>query len=164
MKIEKLTRIAAASLLVVAAGASGACSKKQSTSSTTETSTAPAPVPTPTPAPAPAPAGVTLSEVRLGNAIGTDKSVATPMEAFSPRDTIYASVTTTGSAAATPMRALWTYQDGQVVSDDNQTVVPTGADTTEFHISKPDGFPAGSYKVEIFIAGNSVATRSFTVR
>ena len=71
---------------------------------------------------------------------------------------------TTGTAASTPMRALWTYQDGQVVSDDSQTLVPTGADTTEFHISKPDGFPAGSYKVEIFVDGKSVATRSFTVK
>lgn len=162
MKIEKLTRIAAVALLVVAAGASGACSKKQSTSSTTETRTAPAPVPAP--APMPAPTGVMLSEVRLGNAVGPDKNVTTPMESFSARDTIYASVSTTGSAAATPMRALWTYQDGQVVSDSSQTVVPTGADTTEFHIAKPDGFPAGNYKVEIFVDGKSVATRGFTVK
>jgi len=160
--IRNLSRVSAAALLVLAAGTMGACGKKQTTSSTTTTSTAPAPAPAPMPAPAPA--GVMLSEVRLGSAIGADKKVATVTEAFTPKDTVYASVTTTGTAGATPMRALWTYQDGQVVSDDAQTVVPTGADTTEFHISKADGFPAGSYKVEIFVDGKSVATKSFTVK
>ena len=159
--IRNLSRLSAAALLVLAAGTMGACGKKQSTSSTTTTSTAPAPVPAP--APAPMPTGVMLSEVRLGSAIGADNNVAAATETFTPKDTVYASGTTTGTAGSTPMRALWTYQDGQVVSDDAQTVVPTGADTTEFHITKPDGLPAGSYKVEIFIDGKSVATKSFTV-
>ena len=160
--IRNLSRISAAALLVLAAGTMGACGKKQTTSSTTTTSTAPAPVPAP--APAPMPAGVMLSEVRLGSAIGADKKIATATETFKAKDTIYASVSTTGTAASTPMRALWTYQDGQVVSDDAQTVVPTGADTTEFHIAKPDGFPAGSYKVEIFIDGRTVMNRNFDVK
>src|SRR5688572_4198160 len=111
--IQKLSRVFAASLLVFAVGALGACKKKEST---TTTST---PAPAPAPAPAPVPAGVTLSEVRLGNAIGTDKSVTAALESFAPADTIYASVRTTGGAATpVPLRALWTYQDGQVVSDD----------------------------------------------
>jgi hypothetical protein len=161
MKSQKNRRILAASLLAVAAGGFGACSKKQSTSSRVET-TAPAPVPAPEPTPAPA--AVTISDVRLGSAIAPNKTIATATETFAPRETVYVAVATVGAGAATPMRALWTYQDGQVVSDDSQTIVPTGADTTEFHISKPDGLPAGSYKVEIFIAGSSVATKSFTVR
>ena len=159
--IQKLTRVFAASLLVLAVGALGACKKKETTSTTTP---APAPAPMPETTPPPAPAGVMLSEVRLGSAIGVDKKVTTAVETFAPKDTVYVSVTTTGTAGATPMRALWTFQDGQVVNDDNQSIVPTGADTTEFHISKPDGFPAGSYKVEVFLDGKSVATRSFTVK
>jgi hypothetical protein len=31
-------------------------------------------------------------------------------------------------------------------------------------VSKPDGWPAGDYKVEISAAGNAADTRSFTVR
>lgn len=150
----------AASLLVLSFGALGACKKKETTTTTT-----PAPAPySPAPAPAPAPAGVVIRDVQLGNAIGGNKMVSAPAESFAPKDTIYASVSTTGSAASAALRAHWTFQDGQVVSDETQNIVAGGADSTEFHISKPDGFPAGSYKVEIFIDGSSVATRSFTVR
>jgi hypothetical protein len=34
---------------------------------------------------------------------------------------------------------------------------------TEFHVTKPDGWPKGSYKVEVFLNGNSVETESFKV-
>ena len=73
-------------------------------------------------------------------------------------------MTTSGSSASTPIRALWTYQDGQVVSDDTQTISGTGSDMTEFHIAKPDGFPAGGYKLEIFIDGRTAMNRNFDVR
>src|SRR5262245_36889715 len=119
-------------LLLVAFGLTG-CKKKESTSVETRT-TAPAPAP----APPPAPAGVQFSDVRLGNAIAADKSVTTATETFAAKDTIYASVTTSGTAPSASLRALWTFQDGQVVSDDTQSITPTGVDTTEFHISKPD--------------------------
>ena len=155
----------AASLLVLSFGALGACKKKDAPTTTTTTTTpSPGPNYNPPVSPAPAPASVQLSEVRVGKAIGSDKVVSTPAEAFAGRDTVYVSVATTGSSAAVPVRALWTYQDGQVVSDDSQTIAATGADVTEFHISKPDGFPAGSYKVEIFVNGLSVATRGFMVQ
>jgi hypothetical protein len=35
---------------------------------------------------------------------------------------------------------------------------------TTFHISKPDGWPAGSYKVEISLDGTVVDSRDFTVQ
>jgi hypothetical protein len=118
----------------------------------------------PIPAPAPAPAGLQFRELRLGKAVNADKSVSVDTGTFAPGDTIYASVATSGSSGSSPIRALWTYQDGQVVSDDTQTISGTGSDVTEFHISKPDGFPAGSYKLEIFIDGRSASNRSFDVR
>jgi hypothetical protein len=152
----------AASLLVLSFGALAACKKKETTTTTTP---APAPYePAPAPAPAPVPAGVEFRDAKLGKAVGADKMVTQAADTFAPKDTVYASVTTAGTAASAAIRALWTFQDGQVVSDDTQTITAGGADTTEFHISKPDGFPAGSYKVELFIDGRSVATRNFTVK
>ena len=41
---------------------------------------------------------------------------------------------------------------------------PTGPATSEFHVSKPDGWPTGDYKVEVSSSGNSSATRTFTVK
>lgn len=151
----------AAVLLVGAFGGLVACKKKETAPPR------PSPETTyslPAPAPAPAPAGLQFRELRLGKAVNADKSVSTDIGTFAPGDTLYASVATSGSSASSPIRALWTYQDGQVVSDDTQTVSGTGSDMTEFHISKPDGFPPGNYKLEIFIDGRSAMNRSFEVR
>jgi hypothetical protein len=45
-----------------------------------------------------------------------------------------------------------------------ETIMPTGPATTEFHISKSDGWPAGDYQVEIFLDDRAIGTRSFTVK
>ena len=83
---------------------------------------------------------------------------------FSPQDTIYAAVSTTGTAANATLSAKWTYQDGQTVNDSSQTIAPSGPAVTTFHISKPDGWPAGNYKVEVSLDGKSVASKDFSVK
>ena len=45
-----------------------------------------------------------------------------------------------------------------------QTITPTGPAVTEFHVSKPDGWPQGSYRVEVFADGEAVGAREFEVR
>ena len=127
---------------------------------------APAPPPAAAPAPAPAPVGVTLSAVTLGKAVGADKKVSAPTEVFAKGDTIHASIDTTGAGSAT-LVAKWTYtKDGKTVpvKEDTATITPTGPAATEFHISKPDGWPAGDYQVEILLDGKPVATKSFKVQ
>lgn len=127
---------------------------------------APAPPPAAAPAPAPAPVGVTLSAVTLGKAVGADKKVSAPAEVFAKGDTIHASIDTTGAGSAT-LVARWTYtKDGKTapVKEDTATITPTGPAATEFHISKPDGWPAGDYQVEILLDGKPVATKSFKVQ
>jgi len=56
------------------------------------------------------------------------------------------------------------YQDGQIVDESTQTIAPTGAARTEFHISKPDGWPAGKYKLEVLLNGTSAGTKDFDVQ
>jgi hypothetical protein len=124
-----------------------------------ETTAPPASAP---PVSANAPARV--SAVELGNAIGADKRVRSPAASFAPSDTIFASIATEGSAPSLVLAARWTYEDGQLVNESRETIAPTGPATTEFHIAKPDGFPAGRYKVEITADGAPAATREFEVR
>ncbi len=143
--------LAGVALILVLAGGGG-CKKK------TE---APAPLPAPAPPPVAVPVQVTALE--LGTAVGADKRVTAPTERFSPGDTIYAVVLTSGSAASANLTARFTYQDGQVVAETPQTIAPSGADATEFHVSKPDGWPAGAYRVVILLDGQEVTSRSFTV-
>jgi hypothetical protein len=112
--------------------------------------TAPAPAPEPTPAVIP----FKVTTVSLGKAIGADKTISEPATTFGPKDTIYASVASEGTAPSVTVKARWTYGDaGQLVSESEQTLAPTGPAVTEFHISKASGWPAGKYKVEISVDG-----------
>ena len=114
-------------------------------------------------APAPAAEPVQVVGVTLGREVGADKRVASAVDTFGPTDTIYAAVDTRGAAPSALLVARWTYQDGQVVHEETQTIVPSGPASTEFHISKPDGWPKGDYKVEILLDGASARTVSFRV-
>jgi hypothetical protein len=109
-------------------------------------------------------AAVKVTDVTLGRAVGGDKAITDKTDNFNPNDTIYASVATEGSAATTTLRARWTYQDGQVVGDASHTIAPNNRERTEFHISKPDGWPAGNYQLELFVDGRSVETKKFEVK
>ena len=125
--------------------------------------TPPAAPPIPPPAPSMAPAPFAVKSVSLGKAIGADKRVTSPTSSFAATDTIYASVATEGAAPSVTLTARWTYQDGQVVDETSETIAPSGPAATEFHIAKPDGWPAGSYKVEISANGMPTTSQTFTV-
>jgi hypothetical protein len=129
--------------------------------------TTPATVPTPAPqAQAPAADVVSVANINLGKALGPDKKVAAATDAFAKADTIYAVVETTGSGNAT-LKARWTYHKGDKtvpVSEDSKTISATGPAATEFHVSKPDGWPLGDYQVEILLNDKSVGTKKFVVK
>jgi hypothetical protein len=108
--------------------------------------------------------GVRVSQIDIGRSLAADKTINGNTNSFKPNDTIYASIATEGAAAApATLKARWTYQDGQVVDESTQTIAPTGNARTEFHISKPEGWPAGKYKLEVFLNGSSAGTRDVEV-
>ncbi|MDQ2701665.1 MAG: DUF3244 domain-containing protein [Pseudomonadota bacterium] len=114
-----------------------------------------------TPAPT-VPAAMTVTTVDMGTEVGADNRITVPGSSFAAGDTIHASVGTDGTVGGN-LTATWTYQDGQVV-DTQDKVVPAGAQTTDFSISKPDGWPAGQYKLEISSGGMVVQTREFDIQ
>jgi hypothetical protein len=138
---------------LLAAGLGAACSRPAAS---------PAASPAPN-APPGAQTSVRVTDVDLGVAVGADKRVTDRASSFSPSETIYVSVRTEGAAPSATLKALWTFQDGQIVRDSSQTIAPTGTTVTEFHVSNPTGWPKGSYKVEVFLNGSSVETESFKV-
>lgn len=150
IEARSTTRVA---LLVMALLAVGACGKKEQPA--TQTSGG---------AIAPGPASVQVADVILGRSVSADKRVADQTDTFSPRDTIYASVHTTGTSQNANLAARWTYQDGQVVTESNQSISPTGDAYTEFHIFKPSGWPAGKYTLHLLVNGQEVQTKDLTVR
>ena len=68
------------------------------------------------------------------------------------------------AAPSASLKARWTFQDGQVIEETEQVISPTGDAATEFHISKPDGWPAGKYRLEILMNGEPIQTKEFEVR
>ena len=108
-----------------------------------------------------APPALDVSHVALGRAIGPEKRVAEELGTFAPGDTIYASVETSGEGSGT-LAARWTYEDGQVV-DETSHAIGGGAQVSEFHVSKPDGWPAGHYEVAILLNGEEVDRKGFDV-
>lgn len=158
------SRLLAAALF--AALATTACKRDAQAPATSGTPTAtdaPAPLPPAAPATTAPAAGATVSNVELGNALGGDNRVTTAMTTFAPRDTIYATVTVDGASTG-QLGARWTFQDGQEVHAETKALTAGGPTTHEFHVSKPDGWPAGRYRVEIRLDGNVVQTRDFEVR
>jgi hypothetical protein len=114
----------------------------------------------------PVPAGaadVRVTDVALGTAVGLDKKVLQPVDVFHPEDTVYVSVVTAGTSSNTLLTARWQH-DGRVLDETTQAIAPAGSANSEFHVSKPGGFEAGQYEVEILVEGKPVEKRRFTVQ
>jgi hypothetical protein len=166
MKMIRQPLILAASLAAVLA--LSACGKHEE--SATPTPATPPPAATQTAA-MPADMGaaptamsaVKFTSLEQGSTVDADNKVVASGTSFAPTDTIYASVGTSGSGNAT-LAAKWTYQDGQTVHEDSKVLDASGPATTAFMISKPSGFPAGNYKVDISLNGNQVASKDFSVK
>jgi hypothetical protein len=106
---------------------------------------------------------VGFTSLRLASAIDENLLPTRLTTTFSPNDTIYAVVSTSGSAPRAFLKARWTFENSQLVSEDEQSIAPTGDAITSFHIKKPDGWPSGNYKVEISLDGKPVASQDFSV-
>jgi hypothetical protein len=164
--------ILAASLAAVLA--LSACGKHdESTPAVPATPPHAATAPTMTPAPAStaamgmpasdASAAVTFGSVELGSTVDANNKILASGSSFAPKDTVYASVDTSGNGNAT-LAVKWSYQDGQTVHEDSKTLNSSGPQTTAFMISKPDGFPTGNYKVDISLNGSQVASKDFSIK
>ena len=137
----------------------GACGKKAPPP--------PAEQPAATPAPPPPPP-LAVAGIDLGKAIDASNKVAAPITTFGVRDTIYASVSTTGAGTNATLQAKWTFvkaAGGEVaVNESSLTISPTGPVATEFHITKASAWPKGKYKLEVSLNGTSAGAKEFEVK
>ena len=147
----RLMKISARMMLIgLAMIAVAGCSKKTAEQTTTETAP-------------PVATEFKVVEFQLGKSVDADKRVVMVANEFSPSDTIFVSVATEGATPTATLGAKWTFgPEGQLINEMTEAV--TGAANTEFHISNPDGFPAGTYKVEITLDGATVGTKEFQVK
>jgi hypothetical protein len=125
----------------------------------------PPPPAAPTPPPPPPPPPFKVDSMDVGKAVGVDnKLTAAPTASFGPKDTIYLSVVSEGVAPAVVYRAKWTFgPKAQVVKEETQSIASLGPRATEFHISRPSGWPLGNYRVELFVDDKSAGVKEFAV-
>lgn len=137
--------------LILAASLNVACKKADNTTPAADSS------------PAMAPAALQVASVDLGRSIDAERRVTGSTDDFGVRDTIYASVATTGTGNGL-LVAHWTFEDGQVVEHSEQNVATTGPAWTEFHIVKATPWPAGKYQVVISLDGREVGNKEFEIK
>ena len=130
----------------------------------------PPPPPPPPPVaqtpPPPAPTPFRVTTVQLGKGIQPDNKVQTVTTTFGPKDTIYLSVSSEGVTPQAVLGTRWTFGPKSVlVHEESKPITPPSAKpmNTEFHISKPSGWPAGDYKVVLTVDGQETQTQTFTV-
>jgi hypothetical protein len=165
--MQNKTHLSRAVILGLAATlALAGCKKNENTSEMTPpaaSDTAPAATPGATPATTPdaaatpgaaTPGTVNVSSVTVGNTAGADKSV-TPVATLGTKDKIIVSVKTDGTASNANLAVRLTYQDGQVAGEQTATLNTSGPDTTNVEFSNANGWPAGRYKAEVTVNGQT---------
>lgn len=146
--------------LVLAVAAVAACGRDDDARPAGDTITTSTPGTTLPPA---APATPTVGAITLGSAVGADKRVTAPRETFGVRDTIYASVETNGTGTGQKLKAVWT-MGTDTVRTDSLMLDLAGPTVSEFHISRPRAWPAGTYLLTVTLNDGATQTRDFTVR
>ena len=139
--------------LLLAASLTAACKKADKTPPPADSSAMMAP---------PA-AALQVASVELGKSVDANKRVTASSSTFGVRDTIYASVATTGSGSGV-LVAHWTFEDGQQIEHSEQNVSTTGPANTEFHIAKASAWPAGKYRVVVSLDGREVGSKDFEIK
>ena len=157
--IRTRTRVGALTSALLMLGALAACNKKNDTTVTDTTSLG-----TTTATVAVDTSPLRVSDIQVGKAVGSDNKIGNQTTSFAVRDTMYVSVITDGAAKDAKLAAKWTF-NGKPVSEDSQTISPTGGTTaTEFHISKKTAWPKGKYTVDVLLNGVSAGTRDLEVK
>jgi len=106
---------------------------------------------------------IAVSDIVLGHAVGLDKRISDPADAFSPDDTIYVSVATEGAAELARLTARF-FHEGRLLAEVSQGIAPRGTAVSEFNVWKPRGWPRGEYEVQILVDGVPAGARRFPVR
>ena len=109
------------------------------------------------------PTELRVSNVMIGRRLGSGDRITEPTFQFAPEDTVYVSVSAEGAAGGRTLTAAWRSQTGEILQQTSEPVQPAG-ENTAFHLSQPKGMKPGTYKVIVFLGGDSVDTKVFAVK
>ena len=95
----------------------------------------------------------------IGKRLGAGGRITEPTFEFAPKDTVFISVSATGTGTLT---AAWRAQGGEVLRQGSAPIATLG-ENTSFSLAEPKGLKPGTYKVILFLGGDSVDTKVFRV-
>lgn len=103
------------------------------------------------------------SNVMIGRRVGPNGRITEPTFQFAPQETVHVSVAIEGAGGEGTLTAAWRSQGGEILEQSSEQVRPAG-ENTAFHLSRPAGLKPGTYKVVVFLGGDSVDTKVFVVQ
>jgi len=109
---------------------------------------------------------LTIVNVDLGRHLQADKDVSDDTETFAKRDTVYASVLTSGiepEGKKSNIVGRWSFPDGTNV-DEKASGVTDGSNRFAFFLTRPKGLVAGKYAFRVLVDDREVRSKEFTVQ
>lgn len=111
-------------------------------------------------------AALTVVNVDLGKGLQADKDVSGDTDTFAKKDTVYASVLTSGiekEGAAANIVGRWSFPDGTNV-DQKAEGITEGSNRIAFFLTRPNGLTAGKYTFRVLVDDREVRSKEFTVQ
>ena len=102
-----------------------------------------------------------VADIQVGRSLNADNSVREHATAFTPKDSIYVAVLTTGKGSAT-LSVRWALGT-RVLDETKKQVTYSDTAATDCGLKSGWGFPKGDYTAEVFMDGQSVGSRKFRV-
>ena len=141
-------------MVFVAACAAAACSRQQRSRVDTAAGSVEAT----------ARAALSVIDVDMGRRLAADSTISDKTDDFATTDTVYASVHTSGTARNGTVTGRWTFQDGSVVDEKQNTVTTTGNARTVFRLGKSGNLSKGRYTLHLIIDGKEVRSKDIEVK
>jgi hypothetical protein len=108
-------------------------------------------------------------DVQIGTAVGPDGKIVNPSTKLPKSETIHAVVVTEGRGSDVMLNARWSSAHPTIknartqLGNETQTISPDGPAFTKFTITKPGGWPAGSYQIELWGNAGVLIAKEFVV-
>jgi hypothetical protein len=103
-----------------------------------------------------------VTSIQLGRSLNADRTVAGHTTVFDRDDTIYLSVTTSGTGSGS-LEVHWKY-GSRVLDRPKKQVNARGGAVTEFSLQSTEGLWPGDYTVQVSLDGQPAGTRTFRVQ
>lgn len=103
-------------------------------------------------------------DVDMGKRVDAAREVTEETDTFTTRDTIYASVNTTGTVRPGAITTRWTFPDGSMITQDAQPATQDRDANLLFFLTEANGLMRGEYTFAVFVDGREVRSQKATVR